>query len=101
MPGASIGQASEFGTLTGYTRLSVQFQSASTVNVSQASATNINNLTYGEFSSNGSIVALLVCDNQTVGSTNYLVYGSLLTLRTFLAGDQVVFQAGALTVVLS
>jgi hypothetical protein len=39
-------------------------------------------------------------DNQTVGSTNYLIYGTLLTPRTFGVGDELIFAAGALTVVL-
>jgi hypothetical protein len=38
---------------------------------------------------------------QTVGSTNILLYGTLATAKTFLAGDELVFAPGALVVVLS
>jgi hypothetical protein len=41
------------------------------------------------------------CDNQTVGSTNVLLYGTLATAKTFFAGDELLFAPGALTVVLS
>jgi hypothetical protein len=44
---------------------------------------------------------LLICDNQTVGSTNYLIYGTLATAKTFGPGDFLVFAAGALVIVMS
>jgi hypothetical protein len=100
-PGASFGQQSEFGTLTGYTRLTVSFQSASTANVSQASATNMASIEFGAFSSVGSAIGVLITDNQTVGSTNYLLFGTLATAKTFGPGDSLVFAAGSLIIVMN
>jgi hypothetical protein len=97
-PGSSQGQASEFGTLTGYTRLTVSFQSASTIG---QSASNMNAIEFGPFSSIGSALGLLICDNQTVGSTNYLAFNTLWTARTFGTGDTIYFAPGAVVVVLS
>jgi hypothetical protein len=39
--------------------------------------------------------------DHLVGSTNVLIFGTLLTPKTFIAGDELIFVAGALTVVLS
>jgi hypothetical protein len=86
------------GTLTGYTRVSAQFMSASTIG---QSASNRSAMTFGVFSSNGSALGVLLADTQTVGSTNYWMYGTLQTARTFAPGDSLVFAQGALTVVLS
>jgi hypothetical protein len=58
-------------------------------------------MTFGVFSSNGSAIGILICDNQTVGSTNVLLFGTLATAKTILAGDELIFAPGALTVVLS
>jgi hypothetical protein len=70
--------------------------SASTIG---QSASNLAAMTFGPFSSNGSALGVLICDNQTVGSTNILVYGTLQAAKTFLVGDELIFAAGRLSVV--
>jgi hypothetical protein len=53
------------------------------------------------FSSVGSALFVMVCENATVGSTNILLFGSLQTPRTFGVGDSMVFAPGALVVALT
>jgi hypothetical protein len=98
VPGSSQGQASEFGTLTGYTRVTAQFAAASTIG---QSASNAAGMTFGPFSSAGSAIGVLICDNQTVGSTNYLLFGTFQAAATFGDGDSVVVIPGGLVVVFS
>jgi hypothetical protein len=72
-----------------------QFMSASSAGMS---ASNMSAMTFGAFSSAGSAIGVLICDNQTVGSTNYLIFGTLGIPTTFGDGESVVFAPGALVV---
>lgn len=89
---------SEFGTLTGYSRLTALFGAAASP---QGSASNTAAMTFGPFSSNGSALGLQLWDGSPVASSNMLWYGTLLTARTILVGDSLVFSAGALTITMS
>jgi hypothetical protein len=55
-------------------------------------------MTFGVFSSNGSAIGVLICDHRTVSST---LTARLRPPRTFLAGDELIFAQGALTIMLS
>ncbi len=94
-PGPAAGQGSELDTLTGYTRVSAQFMSASTAGMS---ASNFAGMTFGPFSSGGSVIGVLIADTQTVGGS-YLLFGTLQQAAIFGDGDTVVFVPGALVVV--
>lgn len=89
---------SEIGTLTGYSRITALFGAAASP---QNSASNTAGMTFGPFSSNGSVLGLQLWDGSPVASSNMLWYGTLQTARTILVGDSLVFSAGALTITLS
>jgi hypothetical protein len=58
-------------------------------------------MTFGPFSSTGSILGLQLWDGSPVASSDMLWYGTLQTARTILIGDSLVVAAGALTITLS
>jgi hypothetical protein len=86
------------GTLTGYSRLTALFGAAASP---AGSASNTAAMSYGPFSSNGSVIGVHVWDGSPVASSNMLWYGTLLTNRTFIPGDVLAFSAGALIITLS
>lgn len=90
---------SEMGTLTGYSRLTALFSSATTA--ASVYASNSAAMTFGAFSSVGSALGLTLWDGSPVGSSDLLAYGTLQTARTFNPGDLLVFAAGALSLTLS
>lgn len=89
---------SEMGTLTGYSRLTALFGAA---NSPAGTASNTAAMTFGPFSSNGSVLGCQLWDGSPVNSSNMLLYGTLQTARTVAPGDSLVVGAGALTVTLS
>jgi hypothetical protein len=96
----SLGNgASEFGSQSGYTRQSALFNSASTA--SSASCSNSKAMTFGPFSSVGTLLGVTIWDASPIGSTNLLWYGTVQTARTFSSGDYLVVQAGALVLTLT
>ncbi len=89
---------SEMGTLTGYSRLTALFGAA---NSPAGSASNTAAMTFGPFSSVGSVLGIQLWDGSPVASSNMLWYGTLQTARTIGIGDSLVFAAGALALTLS
>jgi len=89
---------SEMNTLTGYSRLTCLFNAA---NSPAGSASNSAPMTFGPFSSVGSVLGVQLWDGSPVASSNMLWYGTLQTARTIGIGDSLVVAAGALTVTLS
>lgn len=89
---------SEIGTLTGYSRVTALFGAAASP---AGSASNTAAMTFGPFSSIGSILGLQVWDGSPVGSSNMLWYGTLQTARTIGVGDTLIVAAGALLITLS
>lgn len=89
---------SELGTQTGYTRVSALFGAAASP---AGSASNTAGMTFGPFSSAGSILGLQLWDGPAPGSSDMLWYGTLQTARTILVGDSLILAAGALVVTLS
>lgn len=88
---------SEMGTLSGYSRVTALFGAAASP---AGSASNTAAMSFGPFSSNGSALGVQLWDGSPVGSSNMLYYGTLLTNRTFIPGDILVFSAGALNITL-
>ena len=88
------------GTLTGYARQTVSFGPASTGAGSSASCSNNGAMTFGPFSSVGSVLGITLWDASPVGSTNMLWYNTLAFPRTIGVGDTLVIGAGALTLTL-
>lgn len=89
---------SEIGTLTGYSRITALFGAAASP---AGSASNTAAMTFGPFSSVGSILGLQLWDGSPVASSDMLWYGTLQTARTILVGDSLVVSAGALIITLS
>lgn len=89
---------SEIGTLTGYSRITALFGAAASP---AGSASNTAAMTFGPFSSTGSILGLQLWDGSPVNSSDMLWYGTLQTARTILIGDSLVLTAGALIITLS
>jgi len=89
---------SEMGTATGYSRLTALFGAAASP---AGSASITAAMTFGPFSSAGSAIGVHLWDGSPVGSSNMLWYGTLQTARTFIAGDTLIFSAGALTCTLT
>ncbi len=90
--------ASELSPLSAYTRQTALFTAA---NSPAGSASNTAAMTFGPFSSIGTVQGLVIFDTSAFTAGNMLWYGSLLTARTVLVGDQIVVAAGALIVTLS
>lgn len=97
-PGAANNAASEMGTLSGYSRLTGLFGAAASP---AGSASNTAAMTFGPFSSVGSILGCHIWDGSPVASSSMLWYGTLAAAKTFGIGDTAVFGAGALIVTLS
>lgn len=89
---------SEIGTLTGYSRVTALFGAAASP---AGSASNTAAMTFGPFSSTGSILAIHLWDGSPVASSDMLWFGTLQTARTILVGDSLVLAAGALVLTLS
>jgi hypothetical protein len=104
-PGSRSDQGSEIGTLTGYSRVTALFAPASSSLAGgasgSASASNSSAMTFGPFSSVGSVLGFQLWDGSPVGSSNMLWLGTLLTARTFVVNDRLVVGAGALVITLS
>ena len=64
------------------------------------SASNTTGMTFGPFSSVGSVIGVHVWDGSPVGSSDMRWCGTLATARTFGIGDWLVFNAGALNITL-
>lgn len=90
--------ASEMGTLTGYSRLTCTFNAA---NSPAGSASNGAAMTFGPFSSVGSVLGLQLWDGSPVASSDMLWFGTLQTARTIGIGDTLIVAAGALVITLS
>lgn len=102
VPGSRSDQGSEFGTLTGYSRVTALFNAASSATLgSSASASNSAAMTFGPFSSVGSAVGVTLWDFSAVGSSDMMWYGTFAAIRTFVVNDYLVVAAGALTLTLS
>ena len=65
------------------------------------SASNTAAMTFGPFSSTGSILGLQVWDGSPVASSDMLWYGTLQTARTIGVGDTLIVAAGALVITMS
>ena len=89
---------SEIGTLTGYSRVTALFGAAASP---AGSASNTAAMTFGPFSSVGSILGIQLWDGSPVASSDMLWYGTLQTARTIGIGDTLIVAAGALIVTLS
>lgn len=89
---------SEMGTLTGYSRLTALFGAAASP---AGSASNTAAMTFGPFSSIGSVLGIQLWDGSPVASSNMLWYGTLQTARTIGIGDSLVVAAGALALTLA
>lgn len=84
---------SEVGSNSGYARQTGLFGAAASP---AGSASNTAAMTFGPFSSSNAIQGALVYDTISINSGNIWWYGTLLTARTVLPGDTLVFTAGAL-----
>lgn len=90
---------SEMTTGVGYVRQTMSFSAATSP---AGSAVNAIAATYGPLSNGGVIVGLQIWDTVlSLNSGNMLWYGTLQTARTFLAGDYVIINSGALTISLA
>lgn len=89
---------SEVGSNSGYARQTGLFGAAASP---AGSASNTAAMTFGPFSSSNAIQGALVYDTISINSGNIWWYGTLLTARTVLPGDTLVFSAGALIATLS
>lgn len=90
--------ASELSPLSAYTRQTALFTAAASP---AGSASNTAAMTFGPFSSVGTVQGLVIYDTSAFTAGNMLWYGSLQTARTIFVGDQLVVAAGALIVTLS
>lgn len=84
---------SEVGSLSGYARQTTLFGAAASP---AGSASNTAAMTFGPFSSSNAIQGALIYDTISINSGNIWWYGTLLTARTVLPGDTLVFAAGAM-----
>lgn len=89
---------SEIGTLTGYSRITALFGAAASP---AGSASNTAAMTFGPFSSVGSILGLQLWDGSPVASSTMLWYGTLQTARTIGIGDTLIVTSGALIITLA
>lgn len=97
-PTTNNNGASEMGTLSGYSRVTALFGAAASP---AGSASNTAAMSFGPFSSNGSALGCHLWDGSPVASSSMLLEGTLLTARTFIPGDILVFAAGALNITLT
>lgn len=93
--------SNEVGTGSGYTRQTALFAAAITATSNVGSASNSAAMTFGPFSSSAVISGLFLADTVATAAGIGLMYGNLSTVRTPLAGDSLVFAAGALSVTIS
>lgn len=89
---------SELGTQTGYSRVTALFSAATSP---LGTASNSAAMTFGPFSSTGSILGIQLWDGSPVASSDMLWYGTLQTARTVGVGDTLIIAAGALIITLS
>jgi hypothetical protein len=89
---------SEVNTNSGYARQTALFGAAASP---AGSASNTAAATFGPFSSSAAIQGALIYDTISIMSGNIWWYGTLLTARTVLPGDTLVFAVGALIATLS
>lgn len=94
----TVTAGSEMGTLTGYSRVTALFGAAASP---AGSASNTAAMTFGPFSSVGSVLGIQLWDGSPVASSNMLWYGTLQTARTIGIGDTLIVAAGALIITLS
>ncbi len=89
------GAQGELAAAEGYARQSLTWANAAGT---PASATNLNAMTFGAFSSVRTLSGLLQYDSLAApGTGNELWYGLLATPRIVITGDTLVIAAGALT----
>jgi hypothetical protein len=89
------GSQGELGTAEGYSRQTCTWANAAGT---PASATNLNAMTFGAFSSVRTLSGILQYDLfQTATLGNELWFGLLATPRVVITGDTLVIAAGALT----
>src|SRR5262245_56544717 len=94
-----VGAAhSEILPNSGYLRQTGLFSAAASP---AGSASNTAAMTFGPFSSIGTIQGVVIYDTTAFTAGNMLWYGTLLTARTVLAGDTLVVAQGALIATLS
>jgi hypothetical protein len=94
----SVSALGEIQVNSGYSRQTATFGAAASP---AGSCSNNNGMTFGPFSSNQSVIGLIVYDTATINSGNMLWYGTLLTNRTVLPGDTLVIAAGNLLITLA
>lgn len=92
--------SSEIATGSGYTRQTVTFGAAGTP-ASSGTATNVNAMTFGPFSTAQSISGLFIADTVSSNAGTGLYAGLLSAARTVQSGDSLVVASGALTVSMS
>ena len=90
--------ASELSPISAYTRQTALFTAAASP---AGSASNTAGMTFGPFSSVGTVQGLVIFDTSAFTAGNMLWYGSLLTARTVFVGDQLTVAPGALIITLS
>jgi hypothetical protein len=84
---------SEVQAASGYLRQTALFGAAASP---AGSASNTAAATFGPFSSSAAIQGVMLWDTASINSGNMLNYGTLLTARTVLPGDLLIFTAGSL-----
>lgn len=89
---------SEIAAVSGYARVTALFGAAASP---AGSASITAAMTFGPFSSSGSILGMQLWDGSPIGSSDMLWYGTLQTPRTVLPGDSLVMTAGSLIITLS
>jgi hypothetical protein len=87
----------EVGPGSGYARQTPNMASVT----AGGTASNLNPMTFGPFSSTCSLSGIQIWDTTAVTAGNMLWYGALATPRTLGVGDSIVIAAGQLTISLS
>jgi len=99
--GSPVSNASsEIATGSGYIRQTVTFGAAGTP-ASSGTATNVNAMTFGPFSTAQSISGIFISDTLSSNAGTMLYEGLLSAARTVQSGDSLVVAAGALVVSMS
>jgi hypothetical protein len=94
-PTSLAGSQGELGTAEGYSRQTCTWANAAGT---PASATNLNAMTFGAFSSVRTLSGIVQYDSlatATIGNPQW--FGLLATPRVVITGDTLVIAAGALT----
>jgi hypothetical protein len=86
------------GSQTNFSRVTALFGAAASP---AGSASNIDNLFFGPFSSPGIASGIVLFDGSAVGANNMLWFGTLQTPRSFAADTALKMEPGALSISLS